>query len=97
MAIWTHSTDTLESFLDYLNQIASTSKIKFTIQVQDEDGIEFLDLKLKFKNSKIEVDVFTKPSSSFTYVLPTSCYPRKSLNNISHGIALRLRRTCAPD
>ena len=25
-------------------------------------------------------------------MLPTSCYPRKSLNNISCGIALRLRR-----
>ena len=36
-----HVSDILESFLDYLNQIDSTGKIKFTIQVQDEDGIDF--------------------------------------------------------
>ena len=47
LTIWTHGSDTLESFLDYLNQIDLTGKIKFTMQVQDEDGIEFLDLKLK--------------------------------------------------
>ena len=62
------------------------------MQVQDDDGIEFLDLKLKLENSKIAVDVFAKPTNSFTYVLPTSCYPKKSINNIRGGIALRLRR-----
>ena len=97
LTIWTHGSDTLESFLDYLNQIDSTGKIKFTMQVQDEDGIEFLDLKLKLENSKIAVDVFAKPTNSFTYVLPTSCYPRKSINNIPRGIALRLRRICDTD
>ena len=30
-------------------------------------------------------------------MLPTSCYPRKSLNNIPGGIALRLRRICDTD
>ena len=47
LTIWTHGSDTLESFLYYLNQIDSTGKITFTMQVQDQDGIEFLDLKLK--------------------------------------------------
>ena len=36
-------------------------------------------------------------TNSFTYVLPTTCYPRKSINNIPHGIALRLRRNCDSD
>ena len=31
LIIWTHGSDTLELILDYLNQIDSTSKIKFTI------------------------------------------------------------------
>ena len=47
LTIWTHGFDTLESFLDYHHQINSTGKIKFTMQVQDEDGIEFLDLKFQ--------------------------------------------------
>ena len=87
LKIWTHGSDTFESFLDDLNQIDSTGKIKFTIQVQDEDVIEFLDLKLKLENSKIAVVVFAKPTNRFTYVLPTSCYSRKSINNIPCGIA----------
>ena len=45
--------------------------IKFAIQVQDEDRIKFLDLKIKFENGKIEVNVFAKPTNSFTYVLPS--------------------------
>ena len=65
--------------------------------MQDEDGLELLDLKLKYKNGKIAVDVFAKPINNFAYVLPTSCYPRKSLNNIPHGITLLLRRICDTD
>ena len=38
--------------------------------------------------------VHSKPTNSFTYVLPTTCYPKKSINNIPHGIALPLRRIC---
>ena len=59
--------------------------------------LEFLDLKLKWENVKITVDVHSNPTNSFTYVLPTTCYPRKSINNIPHGIALRLRRICDSD
>ena len=39
-----------------------------------DDGLEFLDLKLKMVNGKISVDVFSKPTNSFTYVLPSICY-----------------------
>ena len=49
LTIWTYGTDTLESFLDYPNQIDSTGKIKFTMQVQDEDGIEFMTLNSNLK------------------------------------------------
>ena len=58
---------------------------------------QFLDLKLKLENSKIVVDVFAKFTNSFAYVLSTSCYPRKNLNNIPRCIALRLRRICDTD
>ena len=54
--------------------------------------LELLDLKLKWENGKIMVDVHSKPTNSFTYILPTTCYPQKSICNIPHGIALRLRQ-----
>ena len=58
------------------------------MQVQDDYGLGFLDLKLKFKNCKI-ADVLAKPTNSYTYVRLCSCYPRKYLNNMPHGILLR--------
>ena len=97
LIIWTHGSDTLESFIGYLNEINSTGKIKFIMQVQDEDETEFLELKLNLENSKIAIDVSAKPTNSLTYELPTSCYPRKSLNNIPQCTALRLRRICDTD
>ena len=59
--IWTHGSDTLESFLDYLNQIDLTGKIKFIMQVHGKDGIECLDFKLKLENTKIAVNVLAQP------------------------------------
>ena len=38
-----------------------------------------------------------KPTNSFTYVLPSTCYPKKNINNVPKGIALRLRRICDTD
>ena len=67
------------------------------MHVQDKDGIQFLDLQHKLENSKIDVDFFTNPINSFTYVLSASCYPTKSLNDIPRGIALRLIHICDTD
>ena len=41
--------------------------------------------------------VFSKPTNSFTYVLPSTCYPSNNINNVPGGIALRLKRICDSD
>ena len=79
------------------NNLDESVKIKFTMQIADSKGLEFLDLLLKFDKNKIEVDVYAKPTNSFTYVLPTTCYPTRSINDIPKGIALLLRRICDSD
>ena len=96
-AVWTHGAASLPSFLDFLNGIDETNKIKFTMQTADDSGIAFLDLKLIMQNGKISVDVFAKPTNSFTYVLPNTCYPSRNISNIPRGIALRIRRICDTD
>ena len=60
---------------------------------------EFLDLKLKFdKESKqISGDALAKVTDSFTYVLPSTCFPKNNIKNIPKGVALRLRRICDSD
>ena len=94
---WTHGSAALSLFLDYLNNLDDTGKIKLTMQIAEENGLEFLDLKLKIVEGKVNVDVYSKPTNSFTYVLPSTCYPYKNIRNIPKGIALRLRRICDND
>ena len=67
------------------------------MQVVDENGLAFLDLKLKIVEGKRNVDVYSKPTNSFTYVLPSTCYPYKNIQNAPKGITLRLWRICDTD
>ena len=60
------------------------------MQAAGDDGLELLDLKLKMVNGKISVDVFSKPTNSFTYVLPSTCYPNRNIQNVPKYIALRI-------
>ena len=83
----------LPSFSDYLNNVHEARKIKFTMEI----SLEFLDLRIKCVDGKLSVDVFAKPTNSFTCVNPSTCYPCKSINNIPRGITLRLRRICDTD
>ena len=61
--VWTHGPASVSLFLEYLNNIDKTGKIQFTMQAAGDDGLEFLDLKLKMVNGKISVDVFSKPTN----------------------------------
>ena len=55
-----------------------------------KDVLEFLDLKLKFdkEHKRISVDIFAKATNSFTDVLPSTCFPKISIENVSKGVAL---------
>ena len=96
--VWSHSIDELDVFFDYMNKVDLTIKIQFTIEVST-DTLEFLELKLKFdKESKqISADVFAKNTDSFTYVLPSTCFPRSNTESIPNGVALSLRWICDSD
>lgn len=62
-----------------MNSTDTSGKIKIsvTISVANESVLEFLDLSLRInKQNKIWVDVCAEPSNSFTYVLPSTCYPK---------------------
>ena len=41
--------------------------------------------------------MYPKLTNSFTYVLPSTCYPKNSINKVSKGIALRLKRISNSD
>ena len=96
--LWNHSLEELQKFFEFMNNVDITGKIKFTMSVANESVLEFLDLSLHIKeHHKICVDAFVKPTNSFTYVLPSTCYSKKNINNVLKGIALRLRTICDTD
>ena len=95
--LWEHVVHTLSSFLDYQNGIDTAGKIKFTMEIASENGLEFLDLKLKIAEGNIRVDMYAKLTNSFNYTSPNTCYPKNKIYNIPKGIALRLRRNCDDD
>ena len=81
-----------------MNNIDRTKKIQFTMEVA-RDVLQFLDLKRKFSKEykRILVDIFAKATNSFTYILPSTCFPKNSTENVPKGVALRLRRICDSD
>ena len=89
-----HGTASVSTFLDYLNTMNKAGKIKSSMEIAGDTGLEFLDLKLKINEGKIRVDVFAKSTNSFSYTTPNNCYLKNNICNISRGIALQLRRIC---
>ena len=68
------------------------------METETKNGLELLDLRLKLKGcNKITVDIYSKPTNSFTYVDPKNCCPSRNINKIPEGIALTLRRICESD
>ena len=61
--------------------------------------LKFLDLRLKFdkESKRISVDIFSKATNSFTYVLSSTYFPKSNIENIPKGVALHLRRICDSD
>ena len=53
-----------------MNSIDTSRKIKLTMSVVNQSTLQFLDLSLPInEQNKICVDVYAKPTNSFTYVL----------------------------
>ena len=66
------------------------------------DTFQFLDFKPKLdkKSKQNSADVFVEDTESFTYVLPSTCFPKNNLENIPKSVALevrRIRRICNSD
>ena len=60
--------------------------------------ILFLDLSFHVNEwNKVYVGVYAKPAYNFTYVLPSTCYPKMNINNVPKSVAVRLARICDSD
>ena len=74
-----------------MNNIHPT--IKFTFDASDQT--HFLDVSLQLNQNHIETEVYTKPTDSHAYLLPSSCHPKHSFKGIVYSQALRVKRICS--
>ena len=44
IALWIHSEKDANHYLNYLNTIDASGKIRFTMEIENENSLEFLDL-----------------------------------------------------
>ncbi|XP_071497146.1 uncharacterized protein [Diadema antillarum] len=90
--LWNGSPRSLASLQEKMNNIHPT--IKFTFDSSPEQT-HFLDVTIKHADSQLHTELYTKPTDTHTYLLPTSCHPAHSFKGIVYSQALRVTRICS--
>ena len=82
-----------------MNSKGSSKKVQFHASCPTDNVLELLELTLSFDvtSKQILVDVFSKPTNSFTYVMPSTCFPRRNIEKVPNSVTLKLRRICDTD
>ena len=66
--LWNHSLEELQKFFEFMNNVDTAGKIKFTMSIANELELELLDLSLHIdEHNKISVDFFVKPTVLHMY------------------------------
>ena len=90
--IWTESEASLEKFLEDLNKFHPN--LKFTCE-KSKDKINFLDVVIKIKYSRIITDLYWKPTDGHQYLYYDSCDVDHIKRSIIFSQTLRLKRLCS--
>lgn len=85
--MWNKGLDKLMEFKTMINEI--NTEIQFTMEYSDKQ-LPFLDILVIKKNSKIETDIFYKPTDSKQYLLFSSCHPKHTRINVPYNLAKRI-------
>ena len=92
--IWTGTEEELLQFNTWLNNLEP--KLKFTVE-SSKETVVFLDLRLTVKGTHIETSMYSKPSDTHAYLMPSSCHPTHICKNIPQGVMKRVRRNCSEE
>ena len=86
--IWPHTLKELEAFILHLN--GCSDSIRFTSEVSKTE-INFLDVKIRLDEGKLETDLYTKPTDSHDYMLYSSEHPQFCKDSIPYSQFVRVR------
>ena len=87
-----HGRDNLYTFLQEAKRFHSN--IRFTTEVSNDKHV-FLDTQSRLDEHRICTDIYTKPTDTHEYLLPTSCQLKHCCKDIPYSLALCLRRICS--
>ena len=87
--IWTDGLWKLKELYNYLNSCHPT--IKFTMDYSDTT-INFLDVSVTKKSTKLSTDLFTKDTDFHQYPHATLSHPYSCKNSIPYGQAIHASR-----
>ena len=91
---WTGTVEQLLEFMTWLNGIHPD--LVFTYDYSTE-GVEFLDTFVYAVGSVVHTRLYSKPSDTHCYLIPTSCHRTHVLKNIPYGVARRVRQNSSED
>jgi hypothetical protein len=91
---WTQSDAELQSFLSRANNLHPS--IKFTGEISNST-ISFLDTSSSLSEGELSTDLYSKPTDTKQYLLPSSCHSPHVTKSIPHSQALRIRQICYTD
>jgi len=80
--------DQLQNTLNVLN--SQYESIKFTVEVENENSLPFLDLRLTRINNKIDISVYHKPTSTKRYITSDSYCPIQHKLAVFNSMVFRL-------
>jgi hypothetical protein len=90
----TQSDEELQNFLSCANNLHPS--IKFIHEISNTT-ISFLDTSSSLSEGELSTDLYSKPTDTNQYFLPSSCHPPHVTNSIPYSQALRIRRICSTD
>ena len=73
LILWSGSKERLTEFVDYINSIHS--KIKFTLELENNKSLNFLDLTIRNVNNKHTFEIYRKPSHTGVIIHESSFHP----------------------
>jgi peptide-methionine (R)-S-oxide reductase len=84
---WTQSDEELLNFLSRANNLHPS--IKFTHEISNTT-ISFLDTSSSLSEDVLSTDLYSKPTDTNQYLLPSSCHPPHVTRSIPYNQALRI-------
>ena len=90
--LWQYGLENIQRFLNYLN--SCHSRIKWTIEVEKEGALPFVDLNLCRKAFRITAGIYRKGSHTLKYSTYSSNIPRAEQLEIIKSMLHRAHNLC---